>query len=182
MRMSLPSLLLSVSALVSMLGCGGGESNPPPAPPPPIAAITAQPTDQSVVTGTAATFSVVATNATGYQWQRSTDGGASFTSVSAATNASHTTAVSTLPDSGTKYRVVVSGANNSVTSSVATLTVTAAVVAPSISVQPAAQTITAGQNASFSVTASGTSLSYQWQRSTDGGTSFVNMADRKSVV
>ena len=38
---------------------------------PTAAAITAQPTDQSVVVGTTATFDVVATATTGYQWQRS---------------------------------------------------------------------------------------------------------------
>jgi len=170
----------TLTLLGFLAACGGGGSAPPVAPP--AAAITAQPTDQSVVAGTAAIFSVVASNATGYQWQRSTDGGASFTSVSAATNASHTTAASTLLDSGTQYRAVVSGTSNSVTSSAATLTVTAAVVAPSISVQPAGQTITAGQNASFSVTAGGTSISYQWQRSTDDGASFTDLAGASNAT
>lgn len=162
-----------------LAACGDDNSTPAP---PPIAAITAQPADQSVVAGTAATFSVVASNASGYQWQSSTDGGTSFTNVSAATTASHTTAASTLLDSGMKYRVVVAGVGNSVTSSAANLTVTAAVVVPSISVQLAAQTTTAGQNASFSVTASGTSLVYQWQRSTDGGASFADMAGESNAT
>src|SRR5947209_16609005 len=52
-----------------------------------------------------------------------------------------------------------------VTSSAATLTVNAAPVAPSITTQPASQTVTAGQTASFSVAATGTApLSYQWQK------------------
>src|SRR5262249_45887576 len=38
------------------------------------------------------------------------------------------------------------------------------VAAPTISTQPASVTVTAGQSASFSVVASGTSLSYQWQK------------------
>jgi len=43
--------------------------------------------------------------------------------------------------------------------------VTTPPVAPSITTQPASMTVTAGQTASFSVTAAGTSpLSYQWQR------------------
>src|SRR5271170_5189237 len=47
----------------------------------------------------------------------------------------------------------------------ATLTVTAAPVAPSITTQPASQTVTAGQTASFSVVATGTStLTYQWKK------------------
>ena len=143
---------------------------------PPTTGILSQPTDQSVVAGTTATFEVAARNASGYQWQRSTDNGTTFVDVSSATANSYTTPVTTLADSGTQYRVVITGAVNGVTSSAVTLTVTAVVVAPSISVHPAAQTITAGQNASFTVTASGSSLSYQWQRSTDGGANFTDIA------
>src|SRR5207244_3639727 len=45
------------------------------------------------------------------------------------------------------------------------LTVSAAAVAPSISLRPLSQTVTAGQPASFSVTAAGTApLSYQWNK------------------
>ena len=170
--------------LMTLAGCGGGGISGTPAPAPPIATITAQPADQNAVAGTAATFSVVASNAGSFQWQRSTDGGTTFANVSAATDASHTTALSTLLDNGTKYRVLVvdAGAGNSVTSSAATLTVTVAVLAPSISVQPAAQSTTAGQNASFSVTAAGTALTYQWQRSTNGGTSFADMAGASNAT
>src|SRR5207244_12293558 len=49
--------------------------------------------------------------------------------------------------------------------SAAMLTVSAAAVAPSVTMQPASQTVTAGQTASFSVTAAGTApLSYQWNK------------------
>jgi len=61
--------------------------------------------------------------------------------------------------------VVVSNTAGSVTSGAATLTVNAAPVAPSISTQPASQSVTAGQTASFSVAATGTApLTYQWQK------------------
>jgi hypothetical protein len=60
---------------------------------------------------------------------------------------------------------MVSNSKGSVTSSTAALTVNAAVVAPTITTQPTQQTITAGQNATFTVMASGTApLSYQWQK------------------
>ena len=169
---------------VGLLACGGGGGGSTLAPPPPPspAIITAQPTDQSVTAGITATFAVTATGAIGYQWQRSTDGGATFAGVGSATATSYTTPVTVVSDTGTKYRVVVAGASNSVTSSVVTLTVTAAVVAPSITVQPANQIITAGQNASFSVTAAGTSLAYRWQRSTDGGASFADEAGATSAT
>jgi len=52
-----------------------------------------------------------------------------------------------------------------VTSAAATLTVNAAAVAPTITTQPANQTVTAGQTAAFTVVATGTApLSYQWQK------------------
>ncbi|MGB7220383.1 MAG: immunoglobulin domain-containing protein, partial [Vicinamibacterales bacterium] len=50
--------------------------------------------------------------------------------------------------------------------------------APTITTQPASQTVTAGANASFTVGASGTPVpTYQWQVSTNGGTSFSNLAN-----
>ena len=160
------TLVLAISA------CGGSSSPGQPG----AASITTQPIDQSVVVGSTATFVVVAGSATGYQWQVSIDSGSSFSDISSATTASYTTAATILADSGTQYRVVVSGAGNSVTSSAVTLTVTTVPVAPGISVHPADRTVTAGQDAAFTVTASGTSLSYQWQRSTNGGISFTNVA------
>jgi hypothetical protein len=46
-------------------------------------------------------------------------------------------------------------------------------VSPSITTQPASLTVAAGQTATFSVTATGTApLSYQWQESTDAGTTW----------
>src|SRR5258706_2829062 len=46
-----------------------------------------------------------------------------------------------------------------------TLAVSAAPVAPTITAQPASQTVTAGQTATFAVVATGTApLSYQWQK------------------
>jgi hypothetical protein len=52
-----------------------------------------------------------------------------------------------------------------VTSTAAALTVTAAPVAPSITSQPASKTVSVGQTATFSVTATGTgTLTYQWKK------------------
>src|SRR6185312_4650110 len=80
------------------------------------------------------------------------------------TNASYTTPATTTSDNGAVYSVVVSNSAGSVTSSNATLTVDSTVVAPTITTQPANQTVTVGQSASFSVVASGTApLTYQWQ-------------------
>src|SRR5262249_20393285 len=61
--------------------------------------------------------------------------------------------------------VVVSNSAGSVTSSAATLRVNAAVVAPTVTTQPVNQATTAGQAATFTVTASGTGpLSFQWEK------------------
>jgi hypothetical protein len=84
-------------------------------------AITTQPTDQSVPVGTTATFSVVATS-TGtlsYQWLKN------GVAIAGATAASYTTPVTTASDDGTAFSVKVSDSlGGSVTSSIATLTVT----------------------------------------------------------
>jgi O-glycosyl hydrolase len=123
--------------------------------------ITTQPASVTVTAGQTATFSVVAngTAPLSYQWQKN------GTAISGATGAVYTTPATTASDSGATFRVVVSNAGGSVTSSSATLTVNAALVAPSITTQPTSETVALGQTATFTVAASGTApLSYQWQK------------------
>ena len=129
---------------------------------PPVApSITTQPASQTVTAGQTATFSVTASGTAplSYQWQKN------GTAISGATSATYTTPATATSDSGSQFSVVVSNSAGSVTSNAATLTVNAAAVAPSITTQPASQTVTAGQAATFSVAASGTApLSYQWRK------------------
>jgi hypothetical protein len=80
-------------------------------------AILVQPKSQSALTNTTVTFSVVATNATAYQWQSNT------VAISGQTAASLTISNLVASDAAT-YRVVVSDASTSITSSNAVLTVT----------------------------------------------------------
>ena len=123
--------------------------------------ITTQPTGQTVFAGQTATFSVIAngTSPLSYQWRKN------GTSISGATFANYTTPAETTSDNGALFSVVVSNSAGNVTSNNASLTVNPDPVAPSITVQPASQTITAGQTATFSVSASGTApLSYQWEK------------------
>jgi len=89
----------------------------------PAPAITTQPASQTVAVGATATFRVVATGTAplAYQWYQ---GG---TAISGATAASYTTPPATAAQSGTTFHVTVTNASGSVTSSSATLTVTAAV-------------------------------------------------------
>jgi hypothetical protein len=123
--------------------------------------ITTQPANQTVNVGQTASFTVVATGTAplSYQWQKNS------TAISGATAASYTTPATTSADNGAKFVVVVSNSAGSVTSNAATLTVNTSAVAPSITMQPASQTVTVGQTATFSVVATGTApLSYQWQK------------------
>jgi hypothetical protein len=122
--------------------------------------ITTQPASQTVTAGANVTFSVVASGTAplSYQWAKNGANIAGATSASLTLNAVATSAAGS-------YTVVVSNSGGSVTSSAATLTVNPAIVAPSITTQPASQTVTAGANVTFSVVASGTApLSYQWAK------------------
>ena len=70
-----------------------------------------------------------------------------------------------MADSGALFTVIVSNTAGTVTSPAATLTVTAAIIPPSVTTPPTDVTVTAPTSATFSVGASGTApLSYQWQR------------------
>jgi hypothetical protein len=123
--------------------------------------ITTQPGNQAVTVGQMATFSVVATGTAplAYQWRKN------MANISGATAASYTTPATTSADNAAKFDVVVSNSAGSTNSAQATLTVNAAAVAPTITTQPANQTVTAGQMATFSVVATGTApLSYQWRK------------------
>jgi hypothetical protein len=48
---------------------------------------------------------------------------------------------------------------------------------PSVTMQPVSRTIGIGSSTTFSVTAAGTGLAYQWQLSTDGGTNWTDLSD-----
>src|SRR5437588_555759 len=147
-------LLLAVGIVNS--GCGGyvarttnasstaGSSTAP--------SITNQPASQMLTVGQTATFSVVATGTAplSYQWMRS------GTTITGATSSSYTTPLTTSADTGSQFAVMVCDTAGYVTSTAATLTVTAAAAAPSITTQPASQTVTAGQTATFGVVAGGT--------------------------
>ena len=85
--------------------------------------ITAHPVDDTVCTGSLASFSVTAAGATAYQWQVSTNGGGAWSDISGATATTYAfNAV--LADSGQLYRVQVTrGPGCIVTSNAALLTV-----------------------------------------------------------
>ena len=157
---------VAVCALLLMAACGGGEDARQ------VAAISTQPADASVVAGSPASFSVAAVGSAplSYQWHSSNDGGKNFAPISGATSPSFAIVATAPGENGMRLRVVVSNDLGSVTSSTATLTVTAATIAPAITVEPADVAVTEPAPASFHVTATGTSVVYAWQSSSDGVT------------
>ncbi|MGC2331151.1 MAG: immunoglobulin domain-containing protein [Candidatus Acidiferrales bacterium] len=92
-------------------------------------AITVQPSNETVLVGQAATFSVTATGnpKPTYQWQNAATGA----NISGATSASYTTPATMLADNGSTFQVVVSNSLGSQASHVATLTVNASGPPPS---------------------------------------------------
>ncbi len=168
--------LASLCLMLLLAACSGGHNTPPSTP-----VIATQPADASVVAGNAASFSVTATgNSPSYQWQASGDRAASWTDIPGATSTSYTLATTVLGDSGRLFRVLVTAAGATVASSPAQLTVTSTVQAPAITVQPANQTVTEPAIATFSVTASGTSLQYQWQFTTDSEAPWMDIGGATS--
>jgi hypothetical protein len=135
-------------------------------------AITAQPVNQTVCAGSNVTFSTTATNATGYQWQVSTNGGTSWSNVSGQVTAIYAITGVTTTLNGYQYRCVVSNSCGNTNTNAATLTVG---TTPSVTTQPLSVAVCAGNNHIFTVAASGSGLSYQWQLSTDGGATYNNI-------
>lgn len=172
-------LILASSALLT--ACAGGSDANIPGPSLPV--VVAQPADQGVLEGSSATFSVNAAGAgaLGYQWQFSTDG-VTWTNIAGATGATYSTGAVTASMNGNRYRVVITNALGSTTSSAVRLSVTPSVIAPQVTVPPSNQTVTAPNTATFTVTATGTSPAFQWQLSTDGGTTFAAVTGATSAT
>ena len=129
-------------------------------------AVTTNPSNQSVTAGSTATFTAAASGAPTptVQWQRN------GVDISGATSLSYTTPATTVSggsaNNGDVYRAGFTNAlGGPVYTTGATLTVSAAGSAPSITSQPSSQTVTAPATATFSVTATGSgTLTYQWRR------------------
>ena len=122
----------------------------------------------------------VTTGAT-YRWQRSIDGGSTWSNL---TETATYFGVSTMnlkvngtnrTMNGDMFQVIVSGTcTPPVTSNAVTLTVN---TAPEILTQPVASTICENTNTSFSVSAQGTVLTYQWYVDTGDGMGFSAISD-----
>ena len=145
-------------------------------------AIATQPSSAVGCTAESASFTVAATgDGLAYQWQVSTSSGSTWDNVASATSATLTLNSLTAGMNGYQYQVIVSGAApcSAVTSSVVTLTVNTAVA---ISAQPANTTVCNAANATFTVTATGTSLGYQWEVNTGSGWSALSGETNASLT
>jgi alpha-tubulin suppressor-like RCC1 family protein len=142
-----------VLALLATLGLSSCLSGAGPAAP----TIREQPKDRTVFATQTASFDIGAVGKPPltFQWRRN------GVAIPGATSFSYTTDPVTLADSGAKFSLVISNAEGSVTSSEATLTVNPP---PTVTASPVAQSVNVGGAASFTVAASGESLSYQWLR------------------
>lgn len=144
----------------------------------PAPAITAYPSSTSVCLGGNASFSVTASNATGYQWQ--VDQGAGFNPISnnaqfsGATTSTLTITGATAELGGYAYRVVVTGGCFPLATSFnVNLTINSA---PSITAQPSASAVCQGANTTFTATASN-ATGYQWQVDKGDGDGFANVSN-----
>jgi hypothetical protein len=121
--------------------------------------ITLQPTDQIGCVGDSLSLVVAATGSgLSYQWAIGTN------DILGATNDTLTFDPATILDNALDYNVTVSIGNCSVTSNDASVTIN---TVPNITLQPANQTACVGDSVSFTVAATGTGLTYQWNIGTN---------------
>jgi Immunoglobulin domain len=131
--------------------------------------IATQPTNQRVCTGGVLTLSVIANNATGYQWNLN------GTPIPGATSTTYSVSNAASANAG-NYTVTVSSAVGNVTSNVASV-----IVGSSITSNPTSLSVVATQTAVFSVGASGLSpFGYQWYRVPPAGTTGIAIAGATS--
>ena len=123
--------------------------------------LTAQPKSATAAVGSKTSFKVTA-EGTGltYQWQFQKSGSDTWTnSTATGCKTAEVRVTATEKMNGQKYRCIIKNSfGNTVTSSAATLKVTA-----NITAQPKSVSAAAGSKAKFTVTAEGTGLTYQWQ-------------------
>lgn len=158
--------------------------------------ITQHPSNRSIEQFSSTSFSIAASGnpAPSYQWQISTDNGATWTDVVASATYSGvnsaTLSLVNVPSSlnAARFRAIAANALNTATSNAAQLTVTVpppppppdpepTPEPPTIQTQPTHQSATLGATANFSVSASGVPVpQYQWRK--DG----VNISGAVSAV
>ncbi len=119
--------------------------------------IATQPVGQTIAIGSALNLSITAAGTGPFTYQWIKDGAA----ITGATNATYSVAAAQLADGGT-YSVVATGTGGSVTSASVTVVVNA--VAPAFTTNPSSQTVTIGDDVTFSVAVTGNPTpTLQWR-------------------
>jgi hypothetical protein len=145
-----------------------------------------QPTPASAFICPGANANISVTDSTGvtYQWRSSPDN-VTWTNISDGSlytgTSTYSLTLNTPSSTGnydvvryvTQYGLTCSTPSNPVALTFKTL--------PNITTPPANKTACAGTSASFRVTASGSTLTYQWQQSTDGGTTWTPISGATAV-
>ncbi|MEG1196637.1 MAG: immunoglobulin domain-containing protein, partial [Clostridia bacterium] len=143
--------------------------------------ITTQPTNQESVAGTAAHFTITAAGVPSptYQWEKWNGTSKLWEAISGAASNTYTIAATTVEMNGAQVRCVAANAHGTATSDPATLTI---LQSPGIITPPADQLVLVNDTATFSVVASGlpAPTGYQWESSTDNGTSWSNITGASS--
>ncbi len=147
-------------------------ATPPVNTTPPSLTGTAQRTD--TLAAVAGVWSGVG-NAYAYQWQRSTDGGSTWTAIGGATTPDYTLGVA---DEGTRLRIVVTATNPDGAVSVASAASATVIAAPPVNTSAPTVSGVARRTATLTATLGawngfGNAYTYQWQRSGDGGNTWT---------
>ena len=144
------------------------------------ASIVSSPVNQSVCPGNTVSFSAEATGPDlSYQWQISTDNGVTFTDISGATTSSVniTNVLASMNNNQYRVKLNTSCSVSSISTNAAVLTV---LPQANIVTNPSNFSACAGADASFSISAEGTNVQYQWQVSIDNGVSYTNISGATS--
>ena len=117
--------------------------------------------------------------ATGYQWQQSNTGASWNNLVNTGNYSNVTTSSLTISSvaaslNNKKYRCVVSNACSTVNSSIVILNTNNS---PVVTNQPINKTISLGANTSFTFSATGSGKTYQWQVSSNNGSTWSNLSN-----
>ncbi|HEX4435716.1 MAG TPA: IPT/TIG domain-containing protein [Solirubrobacteraceae bacterium] len=135
--------------------------------------IVQQPVDANAQEGHEATFETKASGspAPTAQWQESTDGGATYKSLTGVTTPTLHLSNISKTQNGWKFRVIFKNLAGEVTSEAATLHI---VDPPKIISQPLSTTVTEGETATFNSVAEGNPApTVQWEVSTDSGATWA---------
>jgi hypothetical protein len=137
-------------------------------------AIITQPANQTVAVNSSVTLAAAATGnpAPTVQWQESIDNGTTFNNIAGATTGTYTFTAPATP-AVDLFRAVFTNTTGQLDTRAARVTVD---VPPTVSTNPAPETVNAGSTATFTVAGAGTPApSVQWQVSRDHGKHFENI-------